>query len=521
MPIQVRGLTAYPLSAASARVRVGDFRPFLQAQGIELTHRPALRDAEYAVLKSNANPAHKVAILARSALRTARDQQTEGLLLVQRLLLLTPFPGVDPPRHVDAYDIDDALFVGSPADTNKRYQWVKRERQRAVATMRRARLVIAGNPYLAEHARTLNRRVEVVPSCVDPERQPLRQHAGADVVKIGWIGSHTTVAYLRPVLPVIARLNSHGHRAMLVVIGGDTGVRADWIEHRPWSLERQAADLAGFDIGIMPLPDTDWARGKSGYKLLQYFAAGVPGVASSVGSTPNWSPTAAGSPSPLDTEWEQGLRALIVNADERRSRGLAARAYVEANYSYQRWAPGARGAAALAGQLMPTTKPCAADPDINAGPAMRALVSCAEHTAVRRPCAAHWEALVALDFPPDEYEVVVVDDGSADSTGDVVRSFTDRSPRVRYVEQPELGCGHGRSQQRRRRRRGRAPDLPRRRHPRAARPRPRAHLAVREAYGDCLVNGHWELHPQDASDAGGDAIRSLPDRSRETGQGRQ
>ncbi len=194
-------------------MRVGDFRPFLQSQGVELTHRPALRDAEYAVLKSNANPARKAAILLRSAVRTARDRQTDGLVMVQRLLLLTPFPGIDPPRHVDAYDIDDALFVGSPADAHKRFQWVKQERQRAVATMRRARLVIAGNPYLAEQARTFNKRVEVVPSCVDPERQPVRQHAEADIVRIGWIGSHTTVAYLRPVLPVIARLNEHGQRA--------------------------------------------------------------------------------------------------------------------------------------------------------------------------------------------------------------------------------------------------------------------------------------------------------------------
>jgi glycosyltransferase involved in cell wall biosynthesis len=338
-PVQVRGLTAYPLSAASARVRVGDFRPFLQTQGVELTHRPALRDAEYAVLKSNANPGHKAAILLRSALRTARDQQTDGLLLVQRLLLLTPFPGIDPPRHVDAYDIDDALFVGSPADANKRFQWVKQERQRAVATMRRARLVIAGNPYLAEQARTFNRRVEVVPSCVDPERQTLRQHAEADIVRIGWIGSHTTVAYLRPVLPVIARLNEHGQRAVLIVIGGDTGIRADWVEHRPWSLGRQAVDLAGLDIGIMPLPDTDWARGKSGYKILQYYAAGVPAVASPVGINAELVADGRGLAALSEADWERSLLQLMHSAEERRQRGALVRAYVETHYSYQRWAP--------------------------------------------------------------------------------------------------------------------------------------------------------------------------------------
>jgi hypothetical protein len=339
VPIHVHGLTAYPLSAASARVRVGDFRPFLRGHGIELTHLPALTDAEYAVLKSTASPARKAAILLRSAIRAARDQRHEGLVLLQRLLLLAPFPGIDPPPHVDAYDIDDALFVGSPADANRRFQWVKQEQRRAAVTMRRARLVIAGNPYLAEHARLLNSRVEVVPSCINPENQPVRHHAETDVIRIGWIGSHTTVAYLRPVLPVIARLNEHKQRATLIVIGGDTGVRADWLEHRQWSLERQALDLAEIDIGIMPLPDTPWARGKSGYKLLQYFAAGVPAVASPVGINAQLIADGRGLAAVSELDWERALLRLVDHLDERRERGALVRRYVEQHYSYERWAP--------------------------------------------------------------------------------------------------------------------------------------------------------------------------------------
>ncbi len=339
MPVHVRGLTAYPLSAASARVRIGDFRPFLREQNVELTHHPALTDAEYAVLKSDASPLRKAAILTRSAVRVAHEQRTESLLMVQRLLLLTPFPGIDPPRHVDVYDIDDALFVGSPAEANKRFQWVKQERRRAVSTMRRARLVIAANVFLADQARMLNRRVEVIPSCVDPEAQPLREHADSDVVTIGWIGSHTTVEYLRPVLPVLARLGDRGQRTRLIVIGGDTGVRADWIEHRPWSRARQAADLADLDIGIMPLPDSQWARGKSGYKLLQYFAAGVPAVASPVGINTELVADGRGFTATSEAEWTQSLLSLVRSSAERRERGALARFYAEANYSYQRWAP--------------------------------------------------------------------------------------------------------------------------------------------------------------------------------------
>lgn len=339
MPVHVSGLTAYPLSAASARVRIGDFRPFLREQEVELTHHPALSDAEYALLKSDASPLRKAAVLTRSALRAAREQRADCLLMVQRLLLLTPLPGIDPPRHVDVYDIDDALFVGSPADVNRRFQWVKQERWRAASTMRRARLVIAANPFLAEHARALNRRVEVIPSCVDPAAQPLREHTDSDVVRIGWIGSHTTVEYLRPILPVLARISEDGRAARLIVIGGDTGVRADWIEHRPWSLARQARDLADLDIGIMPLPDSAWARGKSGYKLLQYFAAGVPAVASPVGINAELVADGRGLTATSEAEWTSALLSLARSGAERQQRGALSRAYAEANYSYQRWAP--------------------------------------------------------------------------------------------------------------------------------------------------------------------------------------
>jgi glycosyltransferase involved in cell wall biosynthesis len=339
--LRVQGLTAYPLSAASARVRVGNFRPFLTAEGVELTHRPALTQRDYATLVSDANPAYKAAILAKSVGRAAMAAREphHGLLMVHRLILLAPFPGIDPPRHIDIYDFDDALTVGSPAEGNRRFQWIKRERQRAAACMRKARLVISANPFLAGQAHEINSNVQVVPSCVDPTEQPVRNHAAAEVATIGWIGSHTTVAYLEPVLPVIAKLNAERLRAKLVVVGGDTGLREPWIEHRPWRLETQGLELASFDIGIMPLPDSDWTRGKSGYKLLQYFAAGVPAVASPVGVNAALVEDGRGLLASSELEWAAALTELMNDVDGRRALGLNARRFVEREYSYQRWAP--------------------------------------------------------------------------------------------------------------------------------------------------------------------------------------
>lgn len=337
--LRVLGASAYPVSAASARVRVAQFVPFLRNEGINLHFVSALQPDEYGLVSSSASATVKARILLSSTMRAARQRvRDDELLLVHRLRLLNPMPGIDPPRALDAYDFDDALFLGSPARANRTYQWAKREAARALSCVRRARLVTAGNSFLAAQARPHARRVEVLPSCVDPTGQPVRVHADSDVITIGWIGSHTTSEYLQAVLPILERLNRKRQRVRLVVIGAHVA-DADWIEERPWSLDRQAEDLASFDVGIMPLPDTDWAKGKCGYKLLQYFAAGVPAVASPVGVNPYLASDGRGILAATDQEWLRALEELMASAEARSERGALARRFVESDFSYRRWAP--------------------------------------------------------------------------------------------------------------------------------------------------------------------------------------
>ncbi len=282
-PLLVQGATAYPLSVASARVRVGQHIPFLSAHGVELVHRPALSEREYALLISPASRLRKAALLARCAARTAGAPRREGLLLLHRLLLLTPLPGVDP--------------------------------------------------------RTLNRNVEVVPSCVDPRLQRRSVHGVREVTSIGWIGSHTTIEYLAPVISAVRRLHESGTPVKLTVIGGDSGVREPWIEHRDWSAQRQSSDLAEMDIGVMPLPDTEWTRGKAGYKLLQYFSAAVPAVGSPVGINAELLSDGRGIAVSSDADWERALLELLSDPAGRAQRGERARSFVEREYSYDRWSP--------------------------------------------------------------------------------------------------------------------------------------------------------------------------------------
>jgi glycosyltransferase involved in cell wall biosynthesis len=338
----VSGETAYPRTAAGSRVRVASFVPFLREHSVDLEYRPTLSEPDYEVIRSSAPAARKAAVLARSTARLA-GRGGGVVRLVHRFRSLLPAPGLDPPRRVDVYDFDDAIFLGSmhalqASRVNARFGWAKRERQRSLAYLRRAAVVVAGNAFLADHARSYARRVEVIPSCVDPESQPLQDHGEREVVTVGWLGSPSTSAYLRSALPAFERVNGDRLRARLVLVGADRSIDAPFVEHRPWSLERERSDLASFDIGIMPVVDDDWGRGKCGYKILQYFSAGVPAIASPVGVNPSLVGNERGLLAVSVDDWERALEELVGDAAARRDAGRAARELAQREYSYRRWA---------------------------------------------------------------------------------------------------------------------------------------------------------------------------------------
>ena len=317
-----------------------NFAPFLRPHGVNLAFGSSLRDSEYELLVSNAPPWRKARSVISSGARTLRLDFPEGSVgLVHRLAAVTPLPGVDPPRKLDVYDFDDALYLGSISTANRMFRGLKREAARFASYAASAQVVIAGNSHLASHARLWARSVEVVPSCVDPSKQPTREHGDYAPITIGWIGSPSTTPYLRRLWSAIEALRRSGVDARVVTVGAARLPDEPWLEQRPWYLHREAADLASFDVGVMPLDDDGWARGKCGYKILQYFAAGLPVVASPVGINSTLVGDERGHLAQSQIEWTHALSDLSRNTLARREAGGAARRYVERNFSYERWAP--------------------------------------------------------------------------------------------------------------------------------------------------------------------------------------
>lgn len=338
--LQVDAYSAYPLSAASPRVRLTSFTSRLRPLGVVLNYHPALTSAEYAVLESTNGSLTKAMVLARAATRRMRAPVvSDGLVLVHRLLFPSVLPRVDPPTQVDAYDFDDALFLGSILPENRRFEWLKREQQRSLAYMRRARLVIAGNGYLAARARPWSKRVEIVPSCVDTDVAPAPVPRDPAVTTFGWIGSKSSTPYLEPALRAFEAFTARGGQARLLLVGAGMQVDIPCVEQRSWSLQNERRALNEMDIGLMPVPDNPWTRGKCGYKILQYFAAGVPAIASPVGINRELVGTERGVLAESIREWISAFDQLASDTAGRREMGTAGRTLAEREYSYEAWAP--------------------------------------------------------------------------------------------------------------------------------------------------------------------------------------
>jgi glycosyltransferase involved in cell wall biosynthesis len=204
--------------------------------------------------------------------------------------------------------------------------------------------VIAGNRTLAEHAAEQNPNVTVIPTVVDCQRFRLRSLRldNSAPVTIGWMGSRSTVGYLsliEPALREVARV--HPGRVRFRFFGAPE-YELDVPDFRslPFSLERELQDLSSLDVGLMPMPDTEWTRGKCAFKAIQYMAAGVATVASPVGATADVvQHNVTGVLAKTTGEWFQALDRLISEATLRERLALAARRKVEQFYSLQVWGP--------------------------------------------------------------------------------------------------------------------------------------------------------------------------------------
>jgi glycosyltransferase involved in cell wall biosynthesis len=235
------------------------------------------------------------------------------------------------------YDFDDAVWTHHPGDTGKasRASNLRKAQRRFVATCRIADGVIAGNGYLGAKARAHNLSVTVLPTPIDTDlyRPPGQRRTGSTRLRVGWMGTAANQHFLHPVL---MELHSVTESMELQGISNENRLKAalPGMRFESWAAEKEVAQLQAFDIGLMPLSDDEYTRGKCGFKLLQYMACGVVPIASAVGFNNDIIDHGVDGFLVQDVaDWKRHILQLKENPELRCQMALRARAKVEANFS--------------------------------------------------------------------------------------------------------------------------------------------------------------------------------------------
>jgi glycosyltransferase involved in cell wall biosynthesis len=329
------------------RYRIEQWEPLLSRRGVQIDYHSFEDAALHELIYKAGNMRRKLQLVGRAFARRAallrRVREYDAVYVFREAALLGPpvFERlVHRARVPFIFDFDDAIFVPYRSPSNGYLSYLKfPTKTRTICRL--ASHVMAGNPYLADYARAVNPHVTIVPTTIDTEKYAVDETRPAgDPPVIGWSGSYSTVQHLDTLRTALQRL-AKDERYRLRVIGTPKyeleGVQ---VEAMPWRSETETADLGAIDIGIMPLPDDRWSKGKCGLKALQYMALGIPTICSPVGVNIDIIRDGEnGFIAATEDEWIEKLKALLRSAELRRRLGQAGRTTVEAEYSARVQAP--------------------------------------------------------------------------------------------------------------------------------------------------------------------------------------
>ena len=307
--------------APSCRYRVLQYIPYLKGHGVDVSVR---------LFRGN--------LLDRY--RFYESLRQYDLLLIQRKLVHpVDFWYIRRKARKIIYDFDDALMYRSAKSKNP---YSMSRRAKFAYLVKRADLVIAGNAFLKSEALRHNDHVVTIPTPLDLSRYRLKEGVpNKDVVTIGWLGSRSSLRYLRSLLPTLESIfRKHPEVRLKIVCSEFLDSRNLPIVKKQWSWEDEEEDLRSFDIGVMPLSNDLWSKGKCGLKILQYYSVGVPVVCTPVGINQDIVTHGVNGFWALNEgQWEEGLVTLIQNQALRREMGLRGRETVEKTYSLEANAP--------------------------------------------------------------------------------------------------------------------------------------------------------------------------------------
>jgi glycosyltransferase involved in cell wall biosynthesis len=343
--MRILALTRYERLGSSSRVRFYQYFPYLSSRGMEVVNAPFFENSYVTSLYNRSRISTKLVLTAYARRISSLLRKGSFDLLWVEKELLPWFPAsieaLFRTREIPyVVDYDDAVF--------HRYDLHPLPLVRTLLgrkiddVMRNAALVVVGNEYLADHAdRAGARRVEVLPSVVDVSSYHVRRHEKSRLFTIGWIGSPVTAKHLHLVRRAVDQLGQESNvRVLLVGAGNEAPFPGIHTETPPWSEEFERTLSREIDVGIMPLVDGPFERGKCGYKLVQYMAGGIPVVASPVGINQKIVEHLGNGYLAASTqEWLMALRSLRDDIELRAAMGQAGHQKAKKLYNLHVTAP--------------------------------------------------------------------------------------------------------------------------------------------------------------------------------------
>ena len=328
-------------TSPSQRYRLEQWEPLLRERGVEITYASFEDEALHALLYKRGMMGKKLQLVTRalgrrlSLVPKAKDYDLVYILREAALLGPPVFERLIAQSGVPiVFDFDDAIFVSYRSPSNGYLSYLKFA-SKTKTICRIASHVMVGNPYLAEYARQVNDRVTVIPTTIDTERYcvPERKEKSGPLV-IGWTGSYSTVQHLDTMRGALKRLAEKESFRLRVIGPPAYECPPVDVEVRQWRSDTEVEDLRDVDIGVMPLPEDRWSKGKCGLKALQFMAMGIPTICSPVGvNTDIIQDDQNGFLAGTEDEWVEKLTRLLRSAELRRRLGDAGRATVEEKYS--------------------------------------------------------------------------------------------------------------------------------------------------------------------------------------------
>lgn len=289
--LKILFLVPYPIEGASYRYRVHQFLPYLKKENISFRVSPFISSQFYKYVYKKGFLCRKIFYTLGAILRRGFDLLTLPfydvvfihvetspfpLLLIERIAKIFHKPII--------YDFDDAIFLERENSNSNIRKLLKSHRKTSKLISLSSRVLVC-NSYLKDFSKQYidEKKIKIFSTSVDTQLYQISKKENSTPV-IGWIGSHTTYPYLKEMLPLFVELIKT-HSFVLKIVGAPTLIHLPAIPiiQKKWSLEDEIKDFLTLDIGIYPLLDTPWAKGKGGFKALQYMAAGVPCCASNVG----------------------------------------------------------------------------------------------------------------------------------------------------------------------------------------------------------------------------------------------